>query len=242
MLDGRYRLGSGGRRASSASFNEAFRVLRSNLDVALLDLDRNSILVTSPNEGEGKTTVATRLATSIVGGGRRVILLDLDLRQPNAHNALNLHNELGATNVLLGEHPLEDCLQFVERAPTVRARTKGFYFLGTGPKVGNPSEVLSLARASQLVGALTDQADIVVIDGPPVLPVADALTIGRYVGGVVLVAEAGRTTYPAIERSIQLLTRNQARLIGIVLNRSEPLESGYGTYGSYGETDAASAS
>ena len=98
-----------------------------------------------------------------------------------------------------------------------------------GPPVANPAELLATARTSRLVEALGSDADIVLIDAPPVLPVADSLALARLAGGVIVVVEAGRTTYPQMERAVQLLARSQARLLGMVLNRArEDVSYGYG--------------
>ncbi len=216
------------RPAGEALRNEAFRVLRSNLEVSLAELERHSIIITSPSADEGKTLTAVNLAASMAGTGRRVVLVDLDLRHPNVHLRLDAHNETGATDVLLGRLPLADCLQFVatERG---NSSSRGFYLLPVGPPVAHPAELLSTSRTARLVEALGANADVVLIDAPPVLPVADTLSLARIAGGVIVVVEAGRTTYPQIERTLQLLARSQGRLLGMVLNRSrEDVGYGYG--------------
>lgn len=208
---------------------EAFRVLRSNLEVSLSELERHSIMITSPSANEGKTLTAVNLAASMASTGRRVVLVDLDLRHPDVHTHLDAHNEIGATDVLLGRRPLADCLQFVATEDGDGGTARGFYVLPVGPAVANPSELLATSRTARLVEALGSNADIVLIDAPPVLPVADALSLARLAGGVMMVVEAGRTTYPQIERTIQLLARSQARLLGMVLNRArDDVGHGYG--------------
>jgi len=207
---------------------EAFRVLRSNLEVSLSELERHSIMVTSPSANEGKTLTAVNLAASMASTGRRVVLVDLDLRHPDVHTHVDAHNEAGATDVLLGRRSLSDCLQFV---PTGHGNgtARGFYVLPVGPPVANPAEMLATSRTARLIEGLGANADIVIIDSPPVLPVADALSLARLAGGVIVVVEASRTTYPQMERAVQLLARNQARLLGMVLNRArEDVGYGYG--------------
>jgi capsular exopolysaccharide synthesis family protein len=216
------------RPADEALRNEAFRVLRSNLEISLAELERHSIMVTSPSANEGKTLTAVNLAASMASTGRRVVLVDLDLRHPDVHLRLDAHNEAGATDVLLGRLPLAECLQFVATEPGNSA-SRGFYVLPVGPPVAHPAELLSTSRTARLVEALGTNADVVLIDAPPVLPVADTLSLARLAGGVIVVVEAGRTTYPQIERSLQLLARSQGRLLGLVLNRArEDVGYGYG--------------
>lgn len=195
---------------------EAFRVLRSNLEVSLSELEGRSILITSASANEGKTLTASNLAASMASAGRRVVLVDLDLRHPDVHTHVDAHNERGVTDVLLARRSVADCLQFV----TVDGESRGFYVLPVGPPVTNPAEVLATSRSARLIEALGDTADVVLIDAPPVLPIADSLTIARLADGVLLVVEAGHTTYPQIERTVQLLARSQARLLGLVLNRA----------------------
>ena len=207
---------------------EAFRVLRSNLEVSLSELERHSIMITSPSADEGKTLTAVNLAASLASTGRRVVLVDLDLRHPDVHSHVDVHNETGATDVLLGRRSLSECLQFVATGPD-DGTSRGFYVLPVGPIVANPAEMLATSRTARLVEGLGSNSDIVLIDAPPVLPVADALSLARLAGGVVVVVEAGRTTYPQMERTVQLLARNQARLLGMVLNRArEGVGYGYG--------------
>ena len=214
--------------AEDALRNEAFRVLRSNVEVSLAELDRASIIVTSPSANEGKTLTAVNLAASMASTGRRVVLVDLDLRHPDLHLRLDAHNETGATDVLLGRLPLGECLQYVATEQG-NGTTRGFYLLPVGPPVANPAELLSTSRTARLVEALGANADLVLIDAPPVLPVADTLSLARLAGGVIVVVEAGRTSYPQIERCLQLLARSQGRLLGLVLNRSrEDIGFGYG--------------
>src|SRR3954452_5588080 len=215
-----------------ATQDEAFRILRSNLEIALLDLERATVIVTSAEEGEGKSSVCANLAIAFARNGHRVILVDLDLRRPQAHVLLRGHNEKGVTNILVDDTPLQDCLQFIEVGGNTR-RTTGLYLLATGAAVSDSTEVLGTAKMRRLLEALARQADIVLLDTPPVLPVADTLVIGRLAGGAVLVVEARCTPTPGAPRAKDALTRNQTRLLGVVLNRFKPTLTGYG-YGSSG--------
>lgn len=199
---------------------EVFRILRANLEVAMLDLELNSVLITSPQPEAGKSTVCVFLADALAGAGRRVVLVDLDLRRPNAHTRVHAHNEFGVSDVLLEREPLKACLQFVETTSPLDHGPNGFFFLAAGSPVNNPTELLGTSRTARLLAGLAQQADVLLIDAPPVLPVADTLQIARLVGGVVVVAEARETTYPELERTVGLLTRNQARILGVVLNKS----------------------
>jgi capsular exopolysaccharide synthesis family protein len=216
------------------SFEEAFRVLRSNLSVSLADITSPTVVVTSANPNEGKTLTCCSLAASFADAGQRVVLVDLDLRHPNAHSLIGAHNEYGATDVLLGRRSLESCLQYVELAGPPGAARRGLYFLATGSPVANPTELIGTNRTARLLDGLAAQADLVLLDTPPVLPVADTLVIGRMAAGAVLVTEARKTEIGALQKAKDLLIRNQTRLLGIVLNKFEQRDAPYGYGYGYG--------
>jgi capsular exopolysaccharide synthesis family protein len=210
--------------------SEAFRVLRSNLLVALSDLERPTVLVTSALAGEGKTTVCANIAVSLAEAGLRVVAVDADLRHPNLHQVLGAHNEVGLSDVLLERARLDSALQFV----SVGGRQgRGLYVLPTGSPVNDATELIGSARTSRLLAGLTRQADLVLLDTPPILPVADTLVIGRMVAGALIVVEARRTATTSVQQAKNALTRNQTRLLGVVLNKlpQSELAVGYG-YGS----------
>lgn len=205
--------------------DEAFRILRSNVLVALSDLANPVVVVTSTQSGEGKTSTCAILARSLAESGKRVVLVDVDLRKPEAHQLLQAHNEVGLVDVLTRRVELGDCLQFV---PVGDGR--GLYFLAAGSRAENPTELLGTRQTAELLNLLALQADVVLLDTPPVLPVADTLVIGRLAAGAILVVEAGRTPVPSVLQTKAALTRNQTRLLGVVLNRCDVRDSilGYG--------------
>jgi capsular exopolysaccharide synthesis family protein len=221
-------------RDDMAPFEEAYRVVRSNLLVGLSDFKRPRVIVTSANPGEGKTVTCANLAVSFARAGQRVVLVDLDLRHPDAHRMVGAHNRFGVCDLLLGKRPLEDCLQYLQLPGLDAQSAQGVYFIGTGPPVRNPTELLGSSRTSVMLDELGKQADLILIDAPPVLPVADMLVIGRIVTGVVLVVEARRTTVTEISKTKDLLTRNQTRILGVVLNKQRRRDSLYGESYGYG--------
>lgn len=223
---------------------EAYRILRSNVMVAVSDLERPSIIITSANAGEGKTSTCVNLARSMAHAGRRVVVVDLDLRKPDIHRQLGAHNEIGVSDALLRRHAVNDCLQYIETGWGPGQTPTGLYVMPSGPHVENPAELLGAGRTVQLLEALTAQADAVLIDTPPVLPVADTLTLGRMVAGAILVVETHRTPITAVASAKAALIRNQTRLLGVVLNRFKPRSAadraqyagvGYGYGYGYGE-------
>lgn len=224
---------------AGASAREAYRVLRSNLLVALDDAAQQTVIVTSAAEGEGKTATCAGLARSLAGAGHRVVVIDLDLRHPDIHRWLGGHNEVGVSNVLLDGHKLEGCLQLIVVGAGPRGADRSLYLLAAGTPVENPAELLGSQRVRQMLDVLCQQADVVLIDTPPILPVADTLVIGRIVGGAVLVVEARRTPVPTVRRAKDALIRNQTRLYGVVVNKLDRAyaEYGYGYGYEYGYGD-----
>lgn len=220
-------------RDELTEFEEAFRIVRSNLSVVLTDMDRPTVLVTSANANEGKTLTCANLAVSFAAAGQRVVLVDLDLRHPNAHRLVGAHNEFGVSEVLLGRRTLDEAMQYVEVRSERSRRRPGLYFLGTGSQVADPAELLGGGRTSRLLDGLANQADLVLLDAPPVLPVADTLVIGRMASGAIMVTEARATAIAAVQKGKDLLIRNQTRLLGVVLNKFQHRDAGYG-YG-YGQ-------
>lgn len=222
--------------ASLTSREEAFRVLRSNLIVAIQDLANPIVLITSARQGEGKTSTCVGLARSLALAGPKVVLVDLDLRRPDAHRNLGADNVPGATDVLLDRRPLEDCLQYLPPLKDA-ASTNGLYFLPAGTGATDPTELLSSPRTGRLLEGLASQADIVLVDTPPVLPVADTLVIGRLAAGALLVVEARVTPVELVNRTKSALTRNQTRVLGVVLNKLRAGDDTSYEYG-YGEGDS----
>lgn len=200
---------------------EAMRILSSNLLVAVTELANPVVLVTSAQPGEGKTTTCAGLAASLSKAHLRVVLVDMDLRHPDVHAWIGGHNEFGVVDVLLERRSLQDCLQFIEHGEGDGPGERGFYFLATGERAINPADLLSTRRTVSLFKALAAQADIVLMDTAPVLSVADTLVIGRMTAGALLVVEAGRTPIAALREAKDSLTRNQTRLLGVVLNKAE---------------------
>lgn len=224
---------SGRAAEQSVTRSEAFRVLRANLEVALVDLDPASVIVTSAHAGEGKTATCAQIARSFVDAGRRVVVVDLDLRNPELHRWLDVDNVRGASDVLTERCRLEDALQLVELPAANGGPPRALYVLAAGAPVPNPTEILGGQRTVRLLAALADQSDILLIDTPPVLPVADTLIISRIAAGALLVVDK-ETSIEAARSAKDALVRNHARVLGVVLNRFEPRAGGDTEYG-YGD-------
>jgi succinoglycan biosynthesis transport protein ExoP len=196
---------------------EAYRQLRTSLQFLHLDHTWKLVQVTSAMVAEGKTTTASNLAVMLAEAGQRVLLVDADLRRPRANEFFGQEREHGLTSVLLGAEDLEATLHNV---PDV----DGLWLLPSGPIPPNPAELLSGPRMAHLVDQLRalDFVDVVLIDSPPVLPVADAVALAARVDTTLLVTQAGRTTRKALGQALENLGQVDARISGLVLNAVRP--------------------
>jgi succinoglycan biosynthesis transport protein ExoP len=201
---------------------EAYRILRTSIQFMGLDRAVRIIQVTSPNASEGKTTTLSNLAVAFAASGLRTVVVDCDLRRPRLHAFFDVANTTGFTSVLLGEVGLTKALQPVPGQERLLV-------LASGPLPPNPSELLSSRRAAELFQTLSSQADVVLVDSPPCLPVTDALVLSQRVDSTILVTTAGTTTQKAAARAAEMLLQVKAPLAGAVLN-GVTAESGYGRY------------
>jgi capsular exopolysaccharide synthesis family protein len=177
------------------------------------------IQFTSATIGEGKTTTVTNLATVFADAGRRVVVVDCDLRRPLVHQVFGLTNDVGLASVLMGEVSVSEAVQPVPGYERLFALT-------AGALAPNPSELLSLKQTSEIIFGLQTHFDYVLLDSPPVLPVTDSVVLSEWVEAVVIVTAAGVTRRKALRRAIELLRQTAAPVVGLVLNRAKP-EPGY---------------
>jgi succinoglycan biosynthesis transport protein ExoP len=203
--------------------SEAFRGLRTNLEFASVQKPIHTILVTSSGPEEGKSTVAVNLATILALSGKRVALVDADMRRPNIHRFLDLPNRMGLSNLFRTQSPVHSIGRTKLDLPQLLVIT-------SGSPPPNPAELLGSERMSQILAELRDQVDVVVIDTPPSL-VADAQILAGKVDAVLFVIQPGRTHAAMARASLEVFKRADARVIGTVLNRI-PRNRGY-YYGAY---------
>jgi len=198
--------------------SEAFRTLRTGLLHLRDRVPFRSLQVTSASASEGKTTTAVNLAVAFAAAGQRVVLVGCDLRRPRVHEFFDLSNDIGFTSVLLGKVPLSRALQEVTPQPRL-------YVLGSGPLPPNPSELLASRRTNEVLRSLAADADLVIIDSPPLLPVADALVLSEAMDATLLVSVVCSSARSEVRRAVELLRGVDAPLLGAVLNGVSPQES-----------------
>ncbi|MGH9125963.1 MAG: polysaccharide biosynthesis tyrosine autokinase [Acidimicrobiales bacterium] len=212
-----------GRAASS----EAYRSLRTGVQLLGVVRPLTTLQLTSAAPAEGKTTTVANLATVLADAGRKVALVDCDLRRPMLHRVFGLGNKVGLTSVLLGEHTLAAALQPVAEFP-------GLSVLTSGALAPNPSELLGSRQTAEIICSLQSMFDVVLLDSPPVLPVTDAIVLSQWVEAVIIVSSGGITKRKSLRRAIQVLRQSGAPLAGIVLNRAAP-EPEYSYHYTYGQ-------
>lgn len=189
---------------------EAYRSLRTNLEFSSLDRPLHTLLITSPGPEEGKSTTLANLAVTIAQAGRRVIVVDCDLRRPRQHEIFGVSNAVGLTTAVRDEASLAS-------PPLQETAVADLWVLPSGPLPPNPSELLASQRMGQLIERLRARADMLLFDAPPVVAVTDAAVLAGKMDGVLLVVNAGATKRQLALRAKELLERVNARLVGAAL-------------------------
>jgi succinoglycan biosynthesis transport protein ExoP len=200
---------------------EAYRMMRANLEFADIDKSLNTILITSGDTDEGKSSVSANLAAILAQGGKKVTLLDADLRKPGIHEIIALPNKSGLSNVIRNEIDVPQVRQVLEE--------ENVSVITSGAAPPNPSELLSSKRMEKILNELKQDSDVVILDSPPFV-VSDSLMLAAKVDGVVLVVRYGFTRRKMFRSIIDQLDRAGARVVGVVMNRV-PQRNGY--YGAY---------
>ena len=200
-------------------FVEAFRTLRTSVLFGFPDEGCKTVVVTSTGPGEGKTAVSANLAISLAQAGQRVLLIDADMRRPTAHELLGCNQEPGLSNVIVGDRKAADSVQ--------RLPESGLWFLSAGKIPPNPAELLASKRFQAFMSTLKDHFEWIVIDSPPVLPVADAAVVAHSASGVVFVVGSEMTARSAARTALEQLDAANARYLGAVLNKVQLTRHAY---------------
>jgi capsular exopolysaccharide synthesis family protein len=214
---------------------EAYRTLRTNIEFASVDAPTRTLVVTSPSQGEGKTTTVANLAVAFAQAGKRTLVLDTDLRRPGIHRIFDLPNAHGLTSLLRADDVSVTALVH-------GTEQDGLQVLTSGPLPPNPAELLGSQRFRAVLKRLADEFEVVILDSPPVQAVADAAILASMTDGTLYVVEAGRTRRGHARHGREALAKADARVLGSVLNRVPERTLGeyyYHYYGGYGEHDGS---
>jgi polysaccharide biosynthesis transport protein len=204
---------------------EAYRTLRSSISFAGIDSPIRRLQITSCSQGEGKSTTAVNLAIAMAMDGKRVILVDADLRRPNVHRLLELPNSSGLSEVLVGMKAIDEALRDTD--------VENLRVMCAGSIPPNPAELLGSRAFDSVLEQMEERADVVIVDTPPCLPVSDPLIVATRMDGVVLVLHAGQTKKGAIRHVHGMLSRTRARIVGVIFNRIQQGRGGYAYYHYY---------
>lgn len=207
---------------------EAYRVIRTSIQFAQAGKELQTIALTSCTPNEGKSTTIANLAVVLTQAGKSVLLIDCDMRNPTVHKNFNLSNKVGFSSCISMGTALSDAVQ--------KTSIEGLYALTGGVIPPNPSELLGSEQMKNVLQRAKEQYDYVLIDTPPVMPVTDALIVGRFVDGMILVIASAEVKVEMARDVKNQLVNAGANILGVVLNkvRSEHHGYGYGYYYYYG--------
>jgi capsular exopolysaccharide synthesis family protein len=214
--------------APKSPISEQFRTVRTNIQFSAIDEEVRAIMVTSAGPGEGKSTTASNLAVTFAQLGKKVLLVDADLRKPTVHHTFGVDNLFGFTSVLTKQRELGKTVQATEE--------QDLYILTSGPIPPNPAELLSSKSTQQFIEEVKSEFEYIIFDTPPLMAVADAQILANQVDGSVLVVFSEKTEIEQAKKAKELLANAQSKLLGAVLNHKEVSKGDYYYYyGSYGQ-------
>lgn len=214
------------------AITESYKSIRTNITFSLSTFDKKVFAVSSPNPGEGKSTIAANIAIALAQSGSKVLLIDADLRRNVAHHIFDVKNEKGLSTVISKQAELQECIRPTE--------IENLDIMTAGEVPPNPSELLGSAQMHDILEKLTKQYSTVIIDTPPVNVVTDAMEIAKSVSGIIMVVRYAKTTTDDIEAAMKKIEFAQMHLLGFILNGVDTKHHGkyyskykYGYYNKY---------
>jgi capsular exopolysaccharide synthesis family protein len=202
--------------------SEQYRTIRTNVQYSSIDKELKTLMVTSSGPAEGKSTTVANLAVVFAQLGKKVLLVDVDLRKPTVHRSFGVNNLFGFTTVLTKQATLASTVLDTEE--------KDLYILTSGPVPPNPAELLSSKSMEQFIEEAKEQFDYVLFDTPPLLAVADPQILANKVDGSIYVVFSGKTGIDQAKKAKELLENAQSKLVGVVLNHKEVKNDEYYYY------------
>jgi capsular exopolysaccharide synthesis family protein len=202
--------------------SEQYRTIRTNILFSSVDQSLRSILATSTSPGEGKSTTIANLAVVFANQGKKVLLVDADMRKPTMHYTFGLQNTMGLTNVLTKQATIDAAVEQTD--------IENLSVLSSGPIPPNPAELLGSFSMKEFLANSLEKYDFVLFDTPPVLAVTDAQVLANQCDGTILVVNSGKTELDGVQKSKELLLSAKAKLLGVVLNNRNMKDSSYYYY------------
>jgi succinoglycan biosynthesis transport protein ExoP len=202
--------------------SEAYRSIRTSILLSFSGKPPKTLVVSSPNPSEGKTTTAINTAIALSQTGARVLLIDADLRKPRIHEVFTGENGAGLSNFLSGNASLEKVVK--------ASHIPNLAYILSGPIPPNPSELLGSKVFGDMLQTLGERFDHVIIDSPPILGFADSVVLSTVVDGMVVVVVSGKTSRETLQQAKEALEQVNGRILGVVVNRINIRRNDYGAY------------
>lgn len=191
--------------------SEVYRILRTKIHYASKDQELKTLMITSTQTGEGKTTTISNLAVTYAQEGKKVLLIDADMRKPSLHRVFSLPNYQGLSTLLTGHTSIEDSIQ--------ETIVNHLSLLPSGPIPANPAELMDTVVMQELLEQLKPQYDVILLDTPSVLSVSDSVIVSALCDGVVMIVASGKVRKEHLKKAKEQLDHVNARMIGIVVNK-----------------------
>ena len=214
--------------APNSTNTEQFNTIRTNIEFSNIDKQLKSIVLTSSSASEGKSTIVANLAVSFARQGKKVLLIDSDLRRPTIGATFNIINPIGLTNYLTEQSVSVNDIFY-------KTSIDKLYIIPSGPIPPNPSELIGSKKMKKLIKMLEDAFDLIIYDAPPVLSVTDAQILSTKVDGTIIVVRVNKTEKEAVKQAVELIKHVNGKIIGTILNDVVGESNGY--YGYYGKND-----
>ncbi|WKA50060.1 CpsD/CapB family tyrosine-protein kinase [Planococcus liqunii] len=208
-----------GHTKPQALVNEQYRTIRTNINFSLPGHETKTILFTSAAKEEGKSTTSCNMAIVFAEAGKRVLLVDADMRRPTLHHSFHLSNKIGLSNLLLKKGRLQDCVK--------RSGITGLDLLLCGQIPPNPAELLSSPVLDDLLEEMKARYDLIIIDSPPLLAVTDSKILANKCDATVLVVNTGKTEKDSVKKARDALVTSKAFILGVVMNNYELTKENY---------------
>lgn len=202
--------------------SEQYRTIRTNLQFSSVDEELQTMMVTSAGPSEGKSITTANLAVVYAQQGKKVLLIDGDLRKPTIHYTFRLDNLKGLSNILVGETNLTEAISLSD--------IDNLDLISCGPIPPNPAELLASKKMQQMLTEASDMYDLILFDTPPILAVTDAQILANICDGSILVTRSKITENEAATKAVEQLQSAQAKILGTVLNDREKKEANYYYY------------
>ncbi|PSL31683.1 capsular exopolysaccharide synthesis family protein [Planomicrobium soli] len=206
--------------------SEQYRTIRSNINFSLPSDEMKTLLFTSASKEEGKSTTSGNMAIVYAEAGKKVLLIDADMRRPTLHTTFRMSNRIGLSHLLLGKGRMQDAIK--------KSGIRGLDLLMSGQVPSNPAELLDSEVMDNLLDEMKEKYDIILIDSPPILAVTDAKILANKCDGTILVVNTGKTEKQSLSKARDALTTARAFILGVVLNNYEVNKKNdyYQSYGS----------